>query len=115
MHSLHQAIPLTAPTDNAVYILTYRAKCLGHGGALAGLAILAADSFSYNHLDFVSNSGWALYCDTIAPPSKAVCADVGLMVHKDFSRVALEDLLHPQKPDTNAVLFDDFRLVQQRR
>jgi len=115
IYSLHEDILIASMTANCTYILTYRAKCIGRGGALAGLGILTTDSMSYNHYDFVSNSGWSVHCDTIITPSRAVLAEVAICVQRNFSRTSVDELLHPVQSDTNAVLFDDFRLVQHKK
>ncbi len=114
MHSLRQDIPIPHSSPNDLYILTYRAKCIGQAGALAGFAILLGDTISYCEYNFVVGSNWTSYCDTIIPPAKAASAHVGIMVHKDFSHLTVPDLFHPVHYDTNAVLFDDFQLVQHR-
>ncbi len=113
IYSLHQNIFLSPLTPNVVYVLTYRAKCVGHGGGLAGFFVLSVDSTAHMCYNVVSNSDWTLYSDTIMPSARAIVAQVALSVRYDYSRISIDELIHPVHYDTNAVLFDDFRLVQQ--
>jgi hypothetical protein len=113
-HSLTNRVNISYATDNDLFVLTYRAKCVGRADAIAGLGVVFGLE-SYSFLDFINDSAWTLFSDTIAVSSRATAAEVSLSVDNKRPRLTFQDLIHPVHYDSNYVLFDDFRLVQQSR